>query len=162
MSNSIAPKERINISYQPAVAGSEEKELPLRLLVLSQLSPQPAKPICERKPLRIDRNNFDEVLASQQIRLEITLANHIRPADESLTVTFEPNSLKDFEPDQLAQNIPALSELLKLRSALMALKGPLGNSPRFRKMLQNILQNADERAQLSNQINNLNGADNDK
>ena len=53
-------------------------------------------------------------------------------------------SIKDFDPVALANQVPELRKLVELRTALSALKGPLGNFPAFRKRLQSLL--GDEKA----------------
>lgn len=148
-SSPVAPKERINISYRPSQESTEEKELPLKLLLMGDLTQQEnSTPIEQRKPIRIDKNNFDDVLKSQQIKLDLNVKNCIRPQDERLTVNFNPQCMRDFSPDGLVEQIPELTQLLALRRALVSLKSPLGNVPAFRKKLQRIIQNPDTRKRL--------------
>ena len=56
----------------------------------------------------------------------------------SLDMRFD--SIKDFSPDRVAENVPELKKLLDIRNALAALKGPLGNMRQFRKQLEDTLQ----------------------
>ena len=58
------------------------------------------------------------------------------------------DTLKDFEPEQVVNQVPELRKLLELRQALMALKGPLGNVPAFRKAIQGILDDEGAKSQL--------------
>ena len=48
--------------------------------------------------------------------------------------------------------MPELRQLLELRNALLALKGPLGNVPAFRKAVQNILDDEDLRKKLLDEL----------
>jgi type VI secretion system protein ImpB len=57
-------------------------------------------------------------------------------------------SLKDFEPENIVKQVPELNQLLDMREALTALKGPLGNVPAFRKMLQEALTDENARNKL--------------
>jgi type VI secretion system protein ImpB len=57
-------------------------------------------------------------------------------------------SMKDFEPDAVATQVPELAQLLKLRESLKALKGPLSNIPDFRKKVQEVVKDDAARAQL--------------
>src|SRR5690606_40710650 len=68
--------------------------------------------------------------------------------DERLTVELNFGSIRDFEPDALVEQVPELRQLVALRDALKALKGPLGNLPEFRKQLQQLIQSDEARAAL--------------
>jgi type VI secretion system protein ImpB len=48
--------------------------------------------------------------------------------------------------------VPELKDLLDMRKALLALKGPLGNVPAFRKTIQKILNEDDSRAQMMKEL----------
>jgi type VI secretion system protein ImpB len=48
--------------------------------------------------------------------------------------------------------VPELKKLLELRSALTALKGPLGNIPAFRKKMQSLLGDEKGRQQLMQEL----------
>jgi type VI secretion system protein ImpB len=48
--------------------------------------------------------------------------------------------------------VPELEKLLRLRAALHALKGPLGNIPAFRRKLQDLLNDADSRQTLMREL----------
>ena len=65
-----------------------------------------------------------------------------------MTVSLKIKEMKDFTPDAIVDQVPELRELIALRDALKALKGPLGNIPDFRKKLQEIIQNDETRAKL--------------
>lgn len=56
--------------------------------------------------------------------------------------------MKDFNPAQLVEQIPELKTLMDLRDALVALKGPLGNTPSFRKAIENALADDDSRKRV--------------
>lgn len=56
--------------------------------------------------------------------------------------------MKDFNPAQLVEQIPELKKLMDLRDALVALKGPLGNTPSFRKAIENALADDDSRKRV--------------
>ncbi len=48
--------------------------------------------------------------------------------------------------------MPELNRLLELRESLVSLKGPLGNVPAFRKMIQGMLDDSDQREKLLSEL----------
>ncbi|HEY7803656.1 MAG TPA: type VI secretion system contractile sheath small subunit [Orrella sp.] len=153
MSNdgSVAPKERVNITYKPATGDAQEEvELPLKLLVVGDFTEQQDdRPIEDRKPISVDKDNYDQVLKAQNLSLDLSVPNKLEPeSDDNLAVNLKFESLRDFEPDALVEKVPELKEIIELRNALKALKGPLGNVPDFRKKLQALVQDENTRAKL--------------
>lgn len=149
-SGSVAPKERVNISYRPATGGAKERvELPFKVLVLGQFTPDEDElPLESRSARNISKTNFDDVMASMNLKLDFTAKNCLQEGGEDLSISISPKSLKDFEPDQIVQNVPELQQVLQLREALKALKGPLGNTPKMRKTIQLLLADDKSRKQL--------------
>ncbi len=153
---SVAPKERINITFKPATGDAQEEiELPLKLLVLGDFTQQlDERPVEDRKPINIDKNNFDEVLGKQNLGLTLSMPNRLQDEDDSqeLVIELSLNSMKDFNPASLVEKVPEMKKLMELRDALMALKGPLGNAPAFRKAIESVLQNEDSRSRVLGEI----------
>ncbi|WP_027849245.1 type VI secretion system contractile sheath small subunit [Marinospirillum minutulum] len=151
---SVAPKERINISYRPATGDAKAQvELPFKALVLGQFrtSEDPYN-IQERETISINRQNFNEVMASMDLELNFTVPNHLNDESEELSINIQPKSLQDMEPDELALAIPELKKTLELRDALKALKGPLGNTPAMRKTIQLMLEDQGQRKKLLSEL----------
>jgi type VI secretion system ImpB/VipA family protein len=92
----------------------------------------------ERKPINVDKDNFNQVLAEQKLELNLGVADKLsnEPGAE-MAVNLKFKKLKDFTPEGIANQVPEMRKLLELRSALTALKGPLGNVPAFKKKIQN-------------------------
>ena len=156
---SVAPKERVNITYKPATGDAQEEvELPLKLLVLSDFTLKTDERMVEdREPVSIDKDNFNDVLKAQNLELQMTVANKLAAPKEGeepdeMGVKLNFNSIKDFEPDAIAQKVPELKKLMDLREALKAVKGPLGNVPDFRKKVQEMIKEPDAREKLLKEL----------
>ena len=148
---SVAPKERVNIKYKPATGDAKEDvELPLKMVMVGDYTQrQDDTPLEDRKSINVDKDNFNEVMKSQNLSLTFNVADKLsgeKDAETSLNLEF--STLKDFEPETVAKQVPELNKLLELRKALTALKGPLGNTPAFRKKIKRILEDKESRERL--------------
>ena len=147
--NSTPPKERINITYKSKTNGQNpEVELPLKLMVMANLKGKNETPLEEREILQINKINFDQVMRKLNITTSFSVKNTLGTGAEELDVKLNIASMKDFSPDSLAKQIPELNKLLQLREALMALKGPMGNIPDFRKAVLEALKNEKTKEKL--------------
>ncbi|MDR2350378.1 MAG: type VI secretion system contractile sheath small subunit [Deltaproteobacteria bacterium] len=158
MSNetSVAPKERVNIVYRPATGDAQaEVELPNKLLVIGDFTQQPdERPVEDRTPINVNKDNFDDVLKGQGLKLDINVDNTLtEDPDAKMAVSLKIDSLKDFTPDNVAKNVPELRALLELREALKTLKGPLANVPEFRRKIQDLVKDEDARAKIISALN---------
>ncbi|HWV10672.1 MULTISPECIES: type VI secretion system contractile sheath small subunit [unclassified Pseudomonas] len=153
---SVAPKERINVTFKPATGGAQEEiELPLKLMVLGDFTQRADdRKIEDRKPISIDKNSFDEVLAKQELNLTFAVPNRLQDeqTDDELAVQLKINSMKDFNPANLVDQVPELKKLMELRDALVALKGPLGNAPAFRKAIESVLSDDTSRDRVLGEL----------
>jgi type VI secretion system protein ImpB len=151
----VAPQERVNITYKPATGEQQsEVELPLKMLFVGDYTGRPdERPVEDRKPINIDKDNFNQVLAEQNVTLAVTVPNRLtdEPGAE-LSAKLQFKKLSDFGPDAVAEQVPELRTLLEVRAALTALKGPLGNVPAFRRKLQSLLGDAESRERLIREL----------
>lgn len=153
---SVAPKERINITFKPATGGAQEEiELPLKLLVLGDYVQRfDARKLEDRKPIAIDKMTFDEVLAKQGLTLNLSVPNRLQDegGPDELGIALRVNAMKDFNPASLVEQVPELKKLMELREALVALKGPLGNAPSFRKAIEGVLADDESRVRVLSEL----------
>ena len=139
---SVAPKERVNITYRPATGDAkEELELPLKLLVVGDFTmAKDDRSVEDRDPINIDKDNFNDVLKAQNLSMDLNVSNTLTDKpDEQMAVGLKFESLKDFDPDSIVQQVPELKKMMELREAIKAMKGPLGNVPEFRKKIQSLI-----------------------
>ncbi|NIX93443.1 type VI secretion system contractile sheath small subunit [Pseudomonas fulva] len=154
---SVAPKERINVTFKPALGDAQEEvELPLKLLVLGDFTQRADdRKIEDRKPVSIDKNNFDDVLAKQSLSLSLRVPNRLQDdvaEGEELAVEIKVCAMQDFNPANLVEQVPELKKLMELREALVALKGPLGNAPAFRKAIEGVLADDEARNRVLGEL----------
>ena len=151
---SVAPKERINIVYRPATSAHEVIELPLKMLVLADLTGKPdGRSIEERKPINIDKDNFKEVMAGFDLHTEVSVKDRLSDDDaQEISAALKFKTLKDFTPEGIVKQVPELNRLLELRKALSALKSPLGNRKDFRNRIRQLVDDADSRARLLEEL----------
>lgn len=153
---SVAPKERVNITYKPATGDAkEEVELPLKVLVMGGFtSKDDGSPVEDRKPLNIDKDNFSDVMKAQKLSLDFKVSNKLVSDDPEaeMNVSLKFDSLKDFAPDAVSENVPEMKKLIEMREALKALKGPLGNIPDFRKKIQSLVNDPGARDKLMKEL----------
>lgn len=153
--SSVAPKERVNIVYKPATGGAQaEVELPLKLMMIGDYTLRADDtPLEERKPINVDKDNFEEVLRNQGLKLTLNVPNRLTEKKEGeMPVKLRFESMKDFGPELVAEQVPELKKLLELRMALQALKGPLGNIPAFRRKIEGLISDVAARERLLQEL----------
>lgn len=153
--SSVAPKERVNIVYRPATGDAKEDvELPLKILVMGDFTGRADDtPVEDRKAINIDKDNFNDVLAGQDLKIADVVPNTLdKDPDAKMTVNLDFKSIKDFDPDVIINKVPELKKLMELRDALKAVKGPLGNIPDFRKKISELVQDPDARAKMLKEL----------
>ena len=151
----VAPKERVNIVYTSQSGDAqEETELPLKILMVGDYTGKSDEtPLEERKPINVDKENFNHVLANQRLGVALSVPNKlVDEKDATLGVNLEFKKLEDFGPEGIVNQVPELRTLLELRAALTALKGPLGNIPAFRKKIEALLSDEDAKKKLMKEL----------
>jgi type VI secretion system protein ImpB len=152
---SVAPKERVNIVYRPATGDAkEEVELPLKLLVMGDFTMREDEtPLEERKPVNIDKDNFNQVMKAQNLKLDVNVTDKLSgQKDAQISASLKFKDLNDFNPDNIVSQVPELKKLIELRDALKALKGPLGNVPAFQKKLKELVADEGTRERLLKEL----------
>lgn len=147
---------RVSITYEVETGGAiEMKELPFVMGVLADLSGNPAQPLPrlkERKFVEVNPDNFDTVLKSAQPRVQFTSENKLRPDGSKIAVELKFESLEDFSPDKVAEQVKPLRELLELRTKLADLRGRLQGNDKLEEILQETLNDAESMRKLRAEI----------
>jgi len=145
MANSFqdeVPAARVNIKLDLHTGGTQKKvELPLKLLVMGDYSNgQDDRALSEREKISINKNNFNQVLAEYNPQVNLTVENTLAGDGTEESVSLDFKEMKDFEPEQVARQIPQLRALLSMRNLLRDLKSNLLDNATFRRELENILK----------------------
>ena len=152
----LVRRPRVHIKYEVETEGAQvEKELPFVVGVLGDFSghpTEPLKPLKDRKFVQIDRDNFDEVLARMTPGLQFKVKNTLRGDDSEFAVNLNFRSMEDFEPARVADQIPALRNLLEKRNQLRDLLAKADRSEELEALLEQILQSDDEMRRLSSEL----------
>jgi len=151
---SVAPKERINIVYKPISGDAkEEVELPLKLLVMGDFTGREDDTSVEdRKSVSVDKTNLNEVMKACELSVMFTAKDTLTDSGADIPVKLNFDEFRDFEPENVVKQIPKLRQLLELREALTTLKGPMGNVPAFRKLLQSLISDKASREHLMEEL----------
>ncbi|CZZ83170.1 MULTISPECIES: type VI secretion system contractile sheath small subunit [Enterobacter cloacae complex] len=121
------PKARINLKLALHTGGAQKKiELPLKLLTVGDFSNgKENRPLSEREKINVNKNNFNSVLSEFNPEVNLTVPNTMAGdgSEESIKLNF--SDIKDFEPEQVARQIPQLRAMLAMRNLLRDLKSNL-------------------------------------
>ena len=149
-------RPRVQVTYDVDTGDAlEQKELPMVVGVMADLSGNPAQPnapMKERKFVPIDRDNFDDVLAKSNARVATRVNNTLTDDDTDLSVELNFRSLEDFEPEQVARQVPALRELLEMRTQLSNLLGKLEGNDKLEELLSEVLDNSEAAKSLAGDL----------
>jgi type VI secretion system protein ImpB len=149
-------RPRVQITYDVETGGAmEKKELPFVVGAIADLSGQPAepqRPLRERKFVPIDRDNFNDVLESATPRVAFKVDNTLTDDGSKLPVELNFKSMDDFEPAAVAEQIPALKELLDMREKLDELLGKMEGNDKLNQLLSEVLDNSDDAARVAEQL----------
>lgn len=156
---------RVNISYEVELGDAiEMKELPFVMGILGDFTGQPTEPLerlKDRKFTEVNPDNFDEVLASMKPHLAYTVDNKLSddPDAGKLSVDLNFRSLDDFDPDQVAHQVPALKKLLDLRQELADLRGSLQGNDQLEEILQSMVTDDSKLEKLKAELEADQGGD---
>jgi type VI secretion system protein ImpB len=149
-------KPRVHITYEVETEGAAiVRELPFVMGVMGDFSGDPTAPLqsmSERKFVQIDRDNFNDVMARMNPGLKLKVDNKLSEEGGQMAVDLKFNSIEDFEPARVAEQIPALRTLMETRAKLRDLMSKVDRSEELEGLLEKVLQNESELKTLSGQL----------
>ena len=149
-------KPRVHITYEVETEGAQiQRELPFVMGIMGDFAgdpSEPLKPLAERKFVQIDRDNFNDVMARIQPGLNIKVDNTLAGDGSQMAVNLKFNSLDDFEPTKVAEQVPALKAMLETRAKLRDLMSKVDRSDELEGLLEQVLQDKDKLDKLSAEL----------
>jgi type VI secretion system protein ImpB len=148
------PRSRITLTYDTRQPDQprKEKELPLRLLVVGDLTGRAAKPDLpagatpppkddfeDRKIHDLNGGNLDAVMKKMNISVQLQgIANHIDKSGGQFDVTIPITSMASFEPGEIVNHVPPVQRLLRIRELLLKLQASVDNNKPFRQLVRKL------------------------
>src|SRR5262249_51500746 len=136
------PKSRLTLTYRTEVHGEpEDVQLPLRLLIMGDLSRAPAekKVELEKRTFRhLDGKNLNSVMEEMKMSITIEVPNRIDPdrGGGDFTAKIPVTSMKSFQPAEVAKHVPKIRSLLLLKKLLLEVQANIDNRKEFRLLLR--------------------------
>ena len=147
---------RVQITYDVEIGGAiQEYELPFVMGVLADLAGLPATPLPplkERKFIDIDRDNFNDVMASLNAQLPVRVQNILGGDAPDLNILLSFRSMDDFNPINIVGQVGPLADIYKRRVVLSDLLSKLDGNDALDAELRNIIENPDALAQLQKEL----------
>ncbi len=137
---SVAPLDRVNITYKSKTESGEDVEIAFKTMVVGDFTlRQNDTPLEQRKATSVDKSNFDAVMKEKALSVEAVVPDHLSGvADGQLQAKLKIESLRDFEPDAIIEQVPELKRHLELREALKEIKADLANPTKLRNLREKI------------------------
>ena len=140
-------KPRVHITYDVETNGAvEKKELPFVMGVMGDYSGDNTdnkKAMRDRKFVQIDRDNFNEAMAKVNPKLNMKVDNTLADDDSEIAVDLDFNSLTDFEPQRIVEQVDPLKKLMEARNKLRDLMTKVDRSDELESILEDVLQSTD-------------------
>lgn len=159
-------KPRVHIKYEVEVGDAVvEKELPFVVGVLGDFSGDPTgelKPMRDRKFIQIDRDNFDEVMRRMTPGLNLKVDNTLKDDGSQMAVNLKFDSMSDFEPGQIVQQVEPLRRLQETRDKLRDLLSKADRSDDLEALLEKALQSPEDMDKLTSALGVEAGGDAEK
>lgn len=157
MNKSASQPARVNIELSSAQFNAEKRpELPFKLLVLADFSPEERPVSLKMKPrIPIRFQQFDEALRQLSPFLQFEVPNCLAVHPSHLEIALRFKTMKDFHPDQFLQQIPKAREWLALRNLFRSLRGVLRHHPHLKKAMAENLIDPHSRLHLASEFQHL-------
>lgn len=136
-------KPRVHISYEVETEGAAvKKELPFVVGVMGDFSGDPTsplKPLKDRKYIQIDRDNFDSILSRMTPGVNLKVENTLAGDGSEMAVNLKFNSMDDFSPEAIVNQVDPLKKLQHTRDQLRDILTKADLSEDLENVLEKVL-----------------------
>lgn len=113
---------RVQITYDVEIGDAQTaKELPLVIGVMGDFT-QTEDNLRDRKFLGVDKDNFNEIMASMKPEVELSVESVLPGNEGNLPVSLVFSCMDDFSPDNVVLQVEPLAKLMQLRDQLCDLR----------------------------------------
>lgn len=145
---------RVQLSYDVEVGDAiEQKEIPFVTGVIGDFTGKldPDKPLSklkDRKFVSVDLDNFDDVMEAMSPKASYRVKNKLSDGGGEFAVNLDFNSMDDFRPEAVVQQVEPLRKLLEARTKLSDLRNKLAGNDKLEDILGEVLSNTEKLKQL--------------
>lgn len=143
---------RVQITYDVEIGDAiQMKELPFVGGIMADLSgvPEEALPkIKDRKFVEIDRDNFNDVMASINPRLVFQAENKLADDGSKLNVELKFSNMDDFNPVAVLKQVVPLKKLYDARQRLSDLLTKLDGNDELDQLLQDVVASTESMEEI--------------
>lgn len=148
---------RVNISYEDPYDSEKMVELPFVMGVMSDLSGNDSKvekpAMEEREFIDVTAATLDDVMEGIAPGLSFNVENKLdADSKDRLGVSLHFSTMEDFNPAQVARQIPALRKLLEARMHLANLQRYMNSKPKAQQQIKQLLNDPELLATLAERI----------
>ena len=155
--NDEIPKSRLTMTYHTKVEGERIKEvnLPMRFLLMGDLSQgtstDRALDLDARQIRLLDGSNLNAVIKDMGMKVNVEVPNRVE-GEGTLDVEIPIESMKSFDPLQVANSVPKLQGLLLVKKLLLEAQAAMDNRKAFRGLVQALAQDPKAAAALKKSL----------
>ncbi len=137
---------RVSISYDTTEeSGKKSKHsLPFVIGAMGNYSGHKHKKVKKLKNSKfvsVTKQNFDKVVESVEPELQIKVDNKLNDNTPMISTNITFKSMDDFNPGNLAYNVPQLRELMEAREKLSSLKDMIDSNDKLEQVLLSLSKN---------------------
>jgi type VI secretion system protein ImpB len=150
-------RPRVHITYQVETEGARvQRELPFVMGVMGDFSgnqpTQKMKPLKDRRFVAIDRDNFNEVMAKFAPGLGFRVKNTLKDDGSEMAVALKFDSMADFEPAKVVDQVEPLKKLMEARDKLRDLLTKVDRSDELENLLEKVLKETEGMQRLKAEL----------
>lgn len=146
---------RVHLTYDVEIGDAiETKEIPFVVGVLGEFSgdskiEQPK--LKDKKFVEVDLDTFDEVMQGLAPRANFRVQNNLSDTGGEFAVDLAFNSINDFRPESIAEQVDPLRQLVEARDRLADLRNKISANEKLEDLLDEVLSNTEQVKHLAEQ-----------